>query len=157
MQSSSSSSSVTWVYFHLSTKQSKSIKNYFLFPGALLHRPDAFGLLQLPQILIPLGELLWQQEHLPIRSQRSESVGGALSCQQFLSRLKHIMCLKRNVRGQHYIFAKFKQSLSIFSMRIIWEINVCTILLYSSKSFFTSWDWTSVWSCQKKKSPTWRS
>lgn len=27
----------------------------------------------------------------------------------------------------------------------------CTILLYSSKSFFTSWDWVSVWSCKTVK------
>jgi len=40
----------------------------------LLHRPDALVLLQLPQALVPLGELLRQQEHLPITGQGSGHV-----------------------------------------------------------------------------------
>ena len=35
----------------------------------LLHRSNALGLLQVPQGLVPLGELLREQEHLPIRDQ----------------------------------------------------------------------------------------
>lgn len=51
-------------------------KNEHPHPGVLLYGPDAFGFFQLPQGLVPLGELLRQQEHLQTRGQTSqESVG----------------------------------------------------------------------------------
>ena len=40
----------------------------------LLHRPDPLWFFQLPQGLIPLGELLGQQEHLPTRAKGSEDM-----------------------------------------------------------------------------------
>lgn len=44
----------TEVHLNLSTKNKNKSKHL----GLLLDGPDAFGLLQLPQCLVPLGELL---------------------------------------------------------------------------------------------------
>lgn len=44
----------TEVHLHLATKNKNERKHL----GVLLDGPDAFGLLQLPQGLVPLGELL---------------------------------------------------------------------------------------------------
>lgn len=89
-------------------------KNEHPHPGVLLYGPDAFGFFQLPQGLVPLGELLWQQEHLQTRGQTSP-----------------------NIRNPSTFF---------FLQNYMTKINQYTILLYSSKTFFTSCDWVSIWS-----------
>lgn len=124
-----------WIHSHLGTNQclefkSKSTccpsfvfigKNYCLdlrlcsllrgrCQSLLLHWPNAFGLLQLPQGFIPLRELLGQQEHL---EQQKSGVSGWS---------RDETCNDKN------------------------DGHPLTILLYSSKSFLTSWDWTSIWS-----------
>lgn len=55
----------------------------------------------------------------------------------------HLDVLNYRMTKYFYVF-----DLVLSSFLFSWNKQICTILLYSSKSFFTSWDWASVWSCK---------
>lgn len=71
------------------------------------------------------------------------SVGGA-SCQQRVWKNKSCFLKQGNKLEDRWTMTVMT------GMAATPSIKACTILLYSSKSFLTSWDWTSIWSYAAK-------